>query len=828
MTIPIKSNMQVQSGATLSATGTGAIDATETGGINVTGNSPSHAGQILISQPGNVSALWADPQVQGLYAAGSTISPAPAYVAPTDIQPVLMGGSDGTHLRNISTDSSGNVNVNVVSGTVTVSGTVAATQSGTQPVSGTVAVSSVSGSVAVTGTFFQATQPVSGTVAVSSVSGSVAVTGTFFQATQPVSGTVAVSSVSGSVAVTGTFFQATQPVSGTVAVTQSTSPWVVSNGGTFSVQPSTGGSSVYSHALNQDGSGNVGVNVENTVTVSGTISGSTVTNVTPGTYVANAGGSFSSSTTATQTITGVVGGDTIIVGFSYTSTSTISSVVDNLGNVYNQITTEVTAVNGLKFALYYTTGVFAGSTTVTVTFNMSTSGELAMVEYNGGVYLQTSTSSNGSAASFSTSTQGAAVRSNNMEVMFVYGQGGTLVPNNTSLTNAPGRSLTPRFTSSNYLIGECILNESYAPNFAFTQASSTGYAWLYAEFAIMNPTQVPLINTNYFGTPTAFVPIGGIDTAGNSVRAGVVSVQGVSSGGLWIATDIFKQVTVALTSTASGIGGPTGFALPIAGQYQITQPLLTTSNSNGIIQLDIRGNQLTTVGVQTTVGTAWSSGTAINTFQYLPGNTTEGALLGVPAVYIQLDQTTPFSAGAVTFQGTYDNVNWVTIPVAQVLNPNTFVQLSNPYTFVASTQQPFLILMQGYQNIRMNLTSTITGAGTVTPYWAAQSVLPPLPLDAMPSTVANAPSQQTVTSSSASVLAANNSRRELRVTNTGTVAVYLGLGQTPTATAYHVALAACTGANDGTGGSYTSDVWKGAVNAIVASTSGTVVVTELT
>src|SRR5271166_1471236 len=827
MTIPIKSNMQVQSGATLSATGTGAIDATETGGINVTGNSPSHAGQILISQPGNVSALWADPQVQGLYAAGSTISPAPAYVAPTDIQPVLMGGSDGTHLRNISTDSSGNVNVNVVSGTVTVSGTVAATQSGTQPVSGTVAVSSVSGSVAVTGTFFQATQPVSGTVAVSSVSGSVAVTGTFFQATQPVSGTVAVSSVSGSVAVTGTFFQATQPVSGTVAVTQSTSPWVVSNGGTFSVQPSTGGSSVYSHALNQDGSGNVGVNVENTVTVSGTISGSTVTNVTPGTYVANAGGSFSSSTTATQTITGVVGGDTIIVGFSYTSTSTISSVVDNLGNVYDQITTEATAVNGLKFALYYTTGVFAGSTTVTVTFNTSTSGELAMVEYNGGVYLQTSTSSNGSAASFSTSTQGAAVRSNNMEVMFVYGQGGTLVPNNTSLTNAPGRSLTPRFTSSNYLIGECILNESYAPNFAFTQASSTGYAWLYAEFAIMNPTQVPLINTNYFGTPTAFVPIGGIDTAGNSVRAGVVSVQGVSSGGLWIATDIFKQVTVALTSTASGIGGPTGFALPIAGQYQITQPLLTTSNSNGIIQLDIRGNQLTTVGVQTTVGTAWSSGTAINTFQYLPGNTTEGALLGVPAVYIQLDQTTPFSAGAVTFQGTYDNVNWVTIPVAQVLNPNTFVQLSNPYTFVASTQQPFLILMQGYQNIRMNLTSTITGAGTVTPYWAAQSVLPEMP-SPLPSTVANAPSQQTVTSTSGSVLAANNARRELRVTNTGTVVVYLGLGQTPTSSAYHVALSACTGANDGTGGSYTSDLWKGVVNAIVASTSGTVVVTELT
>lgn len=83
----------------------------------------------------------------------------------------------------------------------------------TQPVSGTVAVSNfpatqpVSGTVAATqsGTWsvgvnnFPATQPVSGTVSVSN-----------FPATQPVSGTV---SISGTVPVSGTFFQATQPVS---------------------------------------------------------------------------------------------------------------------------------------------------------------------------------------------------------------------------------------------------------------------------------------------------------------------------------------------------------------------------------------------------------------------------------------------------------------------------------------------------------------------------------------------------------------------------------------------------------------------------------------
>jgi hypothetical protein len=61
------------------------------------------------------------------------------------------------------------------------------------------------------------------------------------------------------VAVTGTFFPATQPVSGSVAVTQTTSPWVTQD-------------NHFTHNLNQDGSGNVGVNVQN-FPVNQTVSG---------------------------------------------------------------------------------------------------------------------------------------------------------------------------------------------------------------------------------------------------------------------------------------------------------------------------------------------------------------------------------------------------------------------------------------------------------------------------------------------------------------------------------------------------------------------------
>lgn len=69
---------------------------------------PTHPGQLLISQPGNTTAIWADPLVQGLYPAGSSISSPPAYSPPTTIQPVLIGGEDCNGvLQNIAVTTGG-------------------------------------------------------------------------------------------------------------------------------------------------------------------------------------------------------------------------------------------------------------------------------------------------------------------------------------------------------------------------------------------------------------------------------------------------------------------------------------------------------------------------------------------------------------------------------------------------------------------------------------------------------------------------------------------------------------------------------------------------
>ncbi|MBV9448562.1 MAG: hypothetical protein JO345_21970 [Streptosporangiaceae bacterium] len=100
------------------------------------------------------------------------------------------------------------------------------------------------------------------------------------------------------------------------------------------------------------------------------------------------------------------------------------------------------------------------------------------------------------------------------------------------------------------------------------------------------------------------------------------------------------------------------------------------------------------------------------------------------------------------------------------------------------------------------------------------------------SNTASAVAQTTVSTSSASILASNGSRKACSVQNTGTTVIKLGLGKTPTQTAYHIALPASGSADDGSSrrwdGTISGVVWTGAINAISSASGGACVVTELT
>jgi len=198
---------------------------------------------------------------------------------------------------------------------------------------------------------------------------------------------------------------------------------------------------------------------------------------------------------------------------------------------------------------------------------------------------------------------------------------------------------------------------------------------------------------------------------------------------LFPGTDQYTAITVSGlydNNTESPLFAPAGGTVPTSGIAIGGTSPSTTGATFELLSLDQSNNALTFPGIQFVAGTAWDSTTAINTVQYNNGTITEGPKTGAPAYVIQLNQTTTITAGAVTFEGTYDNINWVPIPTAQILDPNTFVMQTNPYTFVASTNKAFLILAQGYAQIRVRLSTALGGAdtGTVTPYWSSLSYEP--------------------------------------------------------------------------------------------------------
>lgn len=222
--------------------------------------------------------------------------------------------------------------------TFPISGTVSATQSGTWTVqpgntANTTAwlVTGTGGTFPVTGTFWQATQPVSGTF----WQATQPVSGTFWQATQPISaaslplpalaatstkqsdGTQKTQIVDGSGNVIGATSNAlnvniSSGFGTTIAVTQSTSPWVVSNGGTFAVQATLSAE---------------------TTKVIGTVNQGTSPWVVSGTVTANAGTNLNTSLLALESggnLATLAGGVTASV-YQH-NTKQINGVVPLMGN----------------------------------------------------------------------------------------------------------------------------------------------------------------------------------------------------------------------------------------------------------------------------------------------------------------------------------------------------------------------------------------------------------------------------------------------------------------------------------------------------------------
>lgn len=284
---------------------------------------------------------------------------------------------------------------------------------------------------------------------------------------------------------------------------------------------------------------------------------------------------------------------------------------------------------------------------------------------------------------------------------------------------------------------------------------------------------------------------------------------------------VAQQGSVTVTGTVSATQGTSPWVVSLASTTITGTVAATQSGTWSVRNQDGSGNAITSTGNALDVNLKTSSIT-------LPVSLTSTTITGTVAV---TQSTSPWVVAGAAASGAAKSGN--PVQIGGVFNTTQPTVTTGQAVELQATARGAQIVATGADTFNVTVNAAlpagtnvighvITDSGSTTAVTGTVTVVGPT------SSTATAPAATTVTSTSGSILATNANRKEVTVVNTGTVVVFLAFGQTPTSSAYHVALAACSSGNDGTGGTYTSDMWKGAINAIVASTSGTVCVTELT
>lgn len=223
--------------------------------------------------------------------------------------------------------------------------------------------------------------------------------------------------------------------------------------------------------------------------------------------------------------------------------------------------------------------------------------------------------------------------------------------------------------------------------------------------------------------PTGSNTIGAVTQASGPWSQNITQISGSSIS--TAATGVQKVGLVgntgATVDASVGAGTAPTNAVITGALYNASAPAPTTGQAMAL-QTDQAGNLRAFPGIALSTLSAWSSATSLNATQTIFTNS------GAVAVLVQLTQTTTITAGAITYEVSYDGSTWSTIPANCVLDPTstTFAGLSLPYTLQASTNKLFLLNMNGAQGLRIKLSTQITGTGTVTPNYA---LLPASPAD---------------------------------------------------------------------------------------------------
>lgn len=237
------------------------------------------------------------------------------------------------------------------------------------------------------------------------------------------------------------------------------------------------------------------------------------------------------------------------------------------------------------------------------------------------------------------------------------------------------------------------------------------------------------IASNQSNVPTNLAQVNGatVSTAASGVqKVGIVGNAGAT-----------------VDSTVGAGSAPTN-QIVVGSIYNTSAPAPTNGQAMAL-QADQAGNVRTAPGIALTTLSVWNSGTSLNATQNIFTNS------GVPAALVYTTQSGgTFSAGAVTFEITYDGSTWATISADAVLDPTsaTLATQAVPYTLVSATNKAFLVLSKGAQGLRIKLSTAITGTGTTTPNYAL---------------LAYAPVQQTVLGAGSATIGALTANQSINV-----------------------------------------------------------------
>jgi hypothetical protein len=214
----------------------------------------------------------------------------------------------------------------------------------------------------------------------------------------------------------------------------------------------------------------------------------------------------------------------------------------------------------------------------------------------------------------------------------------------------------------------------------------------------------------------------GSQVIGSLTADQTINLRQVASANVITAATGVQKVGVVGNTGASfdslvGIGtAPTNAV--VGGHIFNTAAPIPTSGQSMARQADQAGNARITPGIATATLSVWNSSTSVNATQNIFTNS------GVEGSLVHLVQSAgTFTAGAITFEITYDSTNWITIPADCVIDPasTSMGTVSLPYTLITATNKPFALLHRGAQGLRLKLSTAITGTGTVTPNYALLS-----------------------------------------------------------------------------------------------------------